>query len=223
MIRHRSYPAVVALALLAVSLGPHRAVLAQQAAGASEEARQRARAHNARAKKLFTMGKFKQAAEQYLKAYEAKQVPVFLYNMGQCHKRLGTEAGLRKAIFYYKGYLRSDPADRARVEADLSRLEGQIARIGRQRPTPASKPAPAGKPSPKRLPLVPATAPAPGPASATAPVSTPVYKRWWFWAIVGVAVVGGGVAAGVAASGGDDRVPIGTEIHSSSFSLSGRF
>jgi hypothetical protein len=32
---------------------------------------------------------------------------------------------------------------------------------------------------------------------APAPAKVPVYKKWWLWTIVGVAVVGGATAAGV--------------------------
>jgi hypothetical protein len=35
-----------------------------------------------------------------------------------------------------------------------------------------------------------------------APASVPVYKRWWFWTLIGVAVVGGTVGGVVAATSG---------------------
>ncbi|PID38191.1 MAG: hypothetical protein CSA65_00245 [Proteobacteria bacterium] len=45
--------------------------------------------------------------------------------------------------------------------------------------------------------------------TAASSKSTPVYKTWWFWAIIGgVAIAGGATAVGVAASG-DSRVPHG--------------
>jgi hypothetical protein len=50
----------------------------------------------------------------------------------------------------------------------------------------------------------PASQPATQPAvSKGAVTATPWYKRWWVWAIVGAVAVGGGVTAGVLASGGD--------------------
>jgi hypothetical protein len=36
---------------------------------------------------------------------------------------------------------------------------------------------------------------------APAPASTPVYKKWWLWTIVGAVVVGGAVTAGVLLGG----------------------
>jgi tetratricopeptide (TPR) repeat protein len=42
----------------------------------------------------------------------------------------------------------------------------------------------------------------------TAPVSTPVYKRWWFWVTLGsIAVTGAVVGAVVPNVGGSDRMP----------------
>jgi tetratricopeptide (TPR) repeat protein len=68
-------------------------------------------------------------------------------------------------------------------------------------PTPStSEPA---TPSTAPGPTTTAAAPAPTTASpsltatATAPAPTPLYKRWWLWTLVGVAVAGGAVAAGV--------------------------
>lgn len=40
------------------------------------------------------------------------------------------------------------------------------------------------------------------------PVSKPIYQRWWFWTVIGVAVVGG-VTAGIVA-GTSDSAPTGT-------------
>ena len=68
--------------------------------------------------------------------------------------------------------------------------------------------------------LVPVVRPASQPASiSVAPPDTsdepasrtpPVYKRWWFWTVIGVAVAGA-VTAGVVATqvGGSDRLPAG--------------
>jgi hypothetical protein len=60
--------------------------------------------------------------------------------------------------------------------------------------------------------------PAPPPVASTVdgaqapprPRSTPIYRRWWFWTIVGAVVVGGTVGAVVAArSAGDSWMPSG--------------
>ena len=76
---------------------------------------------------------------------------------------------------------------------------------------------------PKPVVLAPATQPAalamdlkPAPAPDRSS-STPIYKKWWFWTAVGVAVVGAATAGVVASqTGGSDRLPEG---HSGVFSL----
>jgi curli biogenesis system outer membrane secretion channel CsgG len=41
--------------------------------------------------------------------------------------------------------------------------------------------------------------------------STPIYKKWWFWTVVGAVAVGGTVGAVAATTGGDDRVATGVD------------
>jgi hypothetical protein len=71
--------------------------------------------------------------------------------------------------------------------------------------------------------VAPTPAPAATAAPATAPqsapqASTPIYKKWWLWTIVGVVVVGGVVAAVVLTQGGDDTTAgtWGASLHSRS-------
>ncbi len=70
-------------------------------------------------------------------------------------------------------------------------------------PKPEPKPAPVAvvKPEPKPAPVLVAS-PAPSTSRFS---STPIYKKWWLWTIVGVVVVGGAVGAGVAV--GVSRTP----------------
>jgi len=58
-------------------------------------------------------------------------------------------------------------------------------------------------------PLVRNVLPTKGPVKEGPATSTPVYQRWWFWTIIGVAVVGGTVAAILTTRGGPE-VPRGT-------------
>jgi len=86
------------------------------------------------------------------------------------------------------------------VEVPLPELQLQ--------PTPAPAPAPeaaAGQPAPLAAPD-----PRAGERREQDAMSTPIYKRWWFWTVVGV-VVAGATTGGVLASqlGGDDRLPGG--------------
>jgi len=118
-------------------------------------ATEQAKLHNEAAKKLFNLGLFREAAEEYQKAYQAKPLPAFLFNLGQCYKRMASAESLRKSIFYFKSYLRNDPETpaRAAIQKEIERLEVEL-RV-------------AEKPQPR-----------------------PLYKKWWFWTIIGVAVTG---------------------------------
>jgi hypothetical protein len=47
--------------------------------------------------------------------------------------------------------------------------------------------------------------------------SAPIYKRWWFWTVIGAAVAGGTIGAVTATTGGSDRVPGGDRFDLTSF------
>lgn len=72
-------------------------------------------------------------------------------------------------------------------------------------PTPPAT-APAGD---KAVPPA-ALPPSSAKTSTDIPADTPVYKRWWFWTVIGVAVAGAATGAVVATqTGGSDRLPSG--------------
>lgn len=166
----RSLPLLLALLLGLAS--PARA----------DDAADRAREHNKAAKKLFSVGLFDQAAKEYTRAYQAKPLPVFLFNLAQCHKRIPGREHVERAMFYFKSYLANEPGSPMRedIEAEVIRLDRQL------RSFPA--------PPPTTAPIGPSSGPTPPPPP---PRRTPVYKRWWFWTLIGAAVAG--AAAGAAA------------------------
>jgi tetratricopeptide (TPR) repeat protein len=67
----------------------------------------------------YDVGKFQQALDLYSKAYEQYPIPVLLFDIGQCHKQL---KNYDRAIFFYRGYLRAEPAakNRAAVESFIT-------------------------------------------------------------------------------------------------------
>ena len=65
--------------------------------------------------KLFALGRFDEALEQYEKAFEAKPLPGFLFNIAQCHRNLGN---IDQAIFSYRKYLREAPDADNRIHDD---------------------------------------------------------------------------------------------------------
>ncbi len=133
-------------------------------ASADDPATRSARRHFERGEKLFALGKFDEALEEYQTAFDAKPLPGFLYNIGQCFRNLGD---LDQAIFSFKKYLRLEPEaeNKDAVERLISDLEEQKAKgegekFTRRKPKQESK---------------------------------PVTSKWWFWTGIGAVVVGGSV------------------------------
>ena len=144
-------------------------------AHADDPATRAARRHYERGEKLFALGKFDEALEEYQTAFDAKPLPGFLYNIGQCYRNLGD---YDQAIFSFKKYLKLEPeasnkeaVERLIEELEEKKAQGESAKFIRKKKEP----------------------------------DKPVYKRWWFWAGVGVAAVGG--TAAIFASGGGSSPP----------------
>lgn len=158
---------LVAFAVLEVS--PPTA-LAQRRGDRDEDTRT-AKKHFYRGEKLFALGRFDKALRAYEAAFEAKPLPEFLFNIGQCHANLGN---YEQAIFSLRKFLRLRPnaKNREQVEEYIAELQEKQA---------AAK---------RKVELVPKD----GDTSVEPAPRRPIYKRWWFW--TGVATV---AAAGTAA------------------------
>lgn len=151
-------------------------------ATADDPATRSARRHFERGEKLFALGKFDEALDEYQTAFDAKPLPGFLYNIGQCYRNLGD---FDQAIFSFRKYLKLEPEadNRDAVERLIEDLEDQKAR-GESEKFIRKKP--------KRT------------------QSQPVYKKWWFW--TGIAVVGVGAGVGIAAASGGGSGPPTTDL-----------
>jgi tetratricopeptide (TPR) repeat protein len=139
---------------------------------ADDPATRAARRHFERGEKLFALGRFDDALEEYQTAFDAKPLPGFLYNIGQCYRNLGD---YDQAIFSFKKYLKLEPdaPNREAVERLIEDLEDKKAHGDSQRFVRKKKPEP----------------------------EKPVYKKWWFWTGIGVAAVGGTAAIYATQSG----------------------
>src|SRR4030095_6343579 len=62
-----------------------------------------AKGHFDRGEKLFAVGKFKEALDEYQQAYDAEPLAALLFNIGQCHRNLNDYDA---AIFSFKKYLK---------------------------------------------------------------------------------------------------------------------
>lgn len=161
----------------------------------ADEAVTAARRHNKAAKQHFVSGRYEEAAAAYQKAHEARPMPIFLYNMGQCYRRGGTLARLKKSLSLFERHQRVAPDSPSKqvVQEEIEQVKREISvkerEAARQRSLPTYKP----------------TAPTKSPGKTDdggdrAGSRRPLYKRWWLWtAVAAVATAGAGLGLGLAA------------------------
>jgi tetratricopeptide (TPR) repeat protein len=139
-----------------------------------------ARAHFLRAEKAFNLAKFTEALAAYEAAYEIRPLPALLFNIAQCHRNLGDH---ERAIFFYRRYITLEPRSKNReVVLDLIAEQEQEQERDRVARVPLATPVPPPAPPPT-VPLGPAEA-------ADRSGDTPLYRRWWVWAVAGAVAVG---------------------------------
>jgi tetratricopeptide (TPR) repeat protein len=167
---------------------------------------QAARKHFAHAERLYALGRFQDALQEYQAAYEAKALPGFLFNIGQCYRNLGN---YKQAAFSFRKYLdeKPDAKNRSAVESLIADLEKKgAADQEKHEPDLAAH----TDPSPQHEdPIGKIDRPPPVP-------ERPLYTKWWFWTLIGVAAAGAGVAVYAATSGSDGGIP-DTTFHNIDF------
>jgi tetratricopeptide (TPR) repeat protein len=178
-----------------IALGLVAIVLACSTAHADDAATRSAKKHYLKGEKLFALGKFDKALDEYQQAFDAKPLPDFLYNIGQCYRNLGD---LDQAIFSFKKYLQLSPeaSDRDKVDKLIAELQQKLDEEQSKKIVPTPPPQ---QPQPQ-----------PQPQQPQPPVAhTPIYKTWWFWTGVAVVAVGGSVGIYEAAKGGPPSTDLG--------------
>ena len=103
-----------------------------------------ARVHFERGRTFFEVDEYRKAIAEFKAAHIEKPDPAFLYNIAECHRRLG-EAG--DALVYYRRFLStSAPADKTRpiVEQRIAELKT----VADDPKPPAADAPPAGAPRP---------------------------------------------------------------------------
>lgn len=131
-----------------------------------------------RGQRLLDRGQTQEAIAAFRRAYELRADARFLYDIAECYRQLGL---VEQALHFDRRYLSvaPDAADREEVEAEIATLEKR---------RPARTGAPGLTPSfANDVVLV--------PVASEAPQDRPLWKRWWLWAAVGVAIAGGTVLA----------------------------
>lgn len=119
----------------------------------------------------LTLGRFKEAIQKLTSAYRKLPLPGYLFHLGEAHQ--GAKQ-YEKAVHFYRQYLRQNPGSpqAALVRKRIAQSKRfHAARIRKNLGLGGTK-RPGGK-------------------------SKPVYKKWWFWTSVVVAVVATAVGLGV--------------------------
>jgi tetratricopeptide (TPR) repeat protein len=198
-----------ALFLIACTL---LATVAPAPAHAGDDTTRAAREHFNRGRKLYDLQRFPEAAAEYEKAYELRDDPSLLFNIGQAYRGAG-EA--QKALGFYRAFLRRVPdAPNAAITRTLiedlrktldeqRKAQEQQQQQQQQQQQAEEKPQPTPTPTPTPLPT-----PPPGPP----PVDQQQLAQGKKLRLIGIgvgafgvaALAVGGAMAGLTASVNDD-------------------
>lgn len=126
----------LALAAICVAIG---LTLAAGTAAAQDESLNKARQAFDEAQTFYSQGKYAEAAEKFLAAYEARPFAQFLFNAGAAYEKMREYA---KAVDHYRRYLEAEPRaeDRAEVEKRIAVLEKEAERRAAQPPPDQTDP-----------------------------------------------------------------------------------
>lgn len=198
------------LALVAAPRGSSAQPSDTKAAAAADAS---GRAHFQRGQRLSASGEYAAAYREFAAGYALTARPLFLFNMAEAARASGDLARAREN---YLEFLRVDPNSELAVTAqarlaDLDRAAGGGPSSDDPTGPPAVTTGP-GATGSEPLPLLPPSATLPQPTGASFPAerfatdtrggdSSPVWKKWPFWAVVGV-VAGGAAVYAVSRDGG---------------------
>ena len=183
---------VLRLALLVAAMAVLTAVTAAPVQAATPQESARAREHFQAGQVHYDLKEYAEALKEFKDAYRFVHDPVLLFNIAQCHWKLGQN---QEALDFYRNYLRRAPdaPNRPEVEKRVQEIERDTQAAAKAPPAPPSVAAHAPA-APPTLTVAPPQEPAASDSEAR-----PVYRRWWFWTGAAVLVVGA-VATAVALS-----------------------
>lgn len=187
--------------ILVVVVGLATVGHAQAPAPKSAEDVEAARGHYRKGKTYFDLQRYKEAAHEYEAAYEAKNDPALLFNIGQSYRLAGEHSS---ALGAYKAFLRNFPnaPNRVEVEKRISDLQALVDEERRNREAPpqgvevkaSPETAPTTTPPPPTATTTPTTTSAPTTVVATR-AESPARKKY---KAIGLGLIGGGAACVVA-------------------------
>jgi tetratricopeptide (TPR) repeat protein len=156
----------------------------------------------------YHLEEYDAAIAEWERGFRAKPAPEFLYNIAQAY-RLSKRP--EKALSFYQKYLRVNPdaKNRAEVERHMASLKEIVDKQKSAAESPPQQPMPTPS-GPTTAPPPATTTTPPSGTTATAtetgradlvaqPAEKPVYKKGWFWGVMGgvAAVAVTGVVVGV--------------------------
>jgi hypothetical protein len=159
-----------------------------------------------KAREAFAAQRYQEALDLFAKLYAETLHPIYLRNIGRCYQNLGEP---EKAITSFREYLRKGKNVSATETKEIDGYIKEMEELQQRKEASAASSTSAAtteKPDAPVKPLPSATPPPPAGDGATATVvmtppppqaedSSPIYGRWWFWAIVGgVVATGVGIA-----------------------------
>ena len=168
------------------------------------------RGHYDKAIGQYEAGRYNAALPEFQAAYQSRQMPWLLINIGRTLHRLGR---LQEAISYYERYQKAAPSGDPDTQKKVAEYMAQ-ARVLLEAKSATEQPDPAVAPVAPVASAGPVAPPQPVPDGGAA-ASKPIYKKWWFWTIVGVAVAGTvtGIAVGVATRGEKNPFPDNAAVY----------
>jgi tetratricopeptide (TPR) repeat protein len=145
----------------------------------------KATANFERGTRLYQVGEYAKALEEFKAGYVEEADPSFLYNVGQCYRQLGNP---KEALQAYRRFLNLSPDTPLRAEVERKIREAEET-LRTQKATEATRPAPAG-----------AVAPAEAPAKWELEERARARRSHWPIWVAGAATVaaaGGAIAMGI--------------------------
>lgn len=155
-----------------------------------------ARKHISKGNKLYNLGEFAQAVEEYKAGALAQDAPVFHFNLGQCYRQMGA---YKEAVWQYERFLaRGKPTGqlKAAVEGFLVQMKSELETKAMSQPPRDLAPPREATPPREARPETKQTRP----AQTIAPIELvepgpPWYKDTWGWGFTAGGVIAGSVSA----------------------------
>jgi len=135
------------------------------------DSRATAKAHYETATRLYDIREYDKALVEFKSAYLAQPDPAFLFNIGQCYRKLGQN---QQALNFFQEYLKKaspDDPNRSQVEARVRDIEAE-AKLKAEEAQAAAAATPAPAPAPEVVPPAPTPATAAVAATPTAPAAS---------------------------------------------------